>query len=190
MEVYFLGFLTSSYGQNLISKKNFFKFVKQNNKINYLELNQALDVVLSKSRRKRMVSVNTLGGTKLSTKKILLMDDEKIILKVASAMLKTLKYEIEIANDGKEAIDLYKKSVEENSPFDLIIMDLLIPNGMGGKEAAKIFSEFENPPKIIASSGNITDPIMSNHLAYGFNGVIAKPYRLKQFKSIIESVLT
>ncbi len=65
--------------------------------------------------------------------KVLLMDDEQIILDVTSEILKFLNYEVMSARDGLTAIDLYKKEKAAGSPFDIVILDLSVPTGLGGK---------------------------------------------------------
>ena len=67
--------------------------------------------------------------------KILLMDDEQIILDVTLEVLRFLGYDADIARDGAEALDLYKKEKYPGHSFDIVILDLSIPDGMGGKDA-------------------------------------------------------
>ena len=74
--------------------------------------------------------------------RVLLMDDEKLVLDVARQMLETLGYEVETAKDGAEAISLYREAKDSGSPFDVVILDLTVPGGMGGKEAIeKLFAD-------------------------------------------------
>ena len=65
--------------------------------------------------------------------KVLLMDDEQIILDVTLEVLKFLGYEVMFAREGKEAIELYKQEKDAGAPFDVVILDLSVPEGMGGK---------------------------------------------------------
>lgn len=122
--------------------------------------------------------------------RILLMDDEDIVLKVGGEMLKTLGYDVKFAKDGDEAIKIYKNHKEEGTPFDVVIMDLTIAGGMGGKETIKILKEAEPGVKAIVSSGYSTDPIMANYKEYGFMGVIAKPYKITEIGEVINRVLS
>jgi CheY-like chemotaxis protein len=68
---------------------------------------------------------------------VTIVNDELMIRSVAQEMLEHLGYEVEGARDGREAIELYKKSMEANKPFAAVVMDLAIPGGMGGKETIK-----------------------------------------------------
>ncbi len=119
---------------------------------------------------------------------ILVMDDDEFIRDIASAILTHLGYEVTTCINGEEAIEIYKTTTESGSPFLAIIMDLTIPGGLGGKEAAEqILSLFPNAC-LIVSSGYSNDPIMSNYREYGFRGAIAKPYNIHEVKKVLGSL--
>lgn len=118
--------------------------------------------------------------------KILLMDDEAVIRTLALRLLKRIGYEVHVANDGAEAIKLYR---EANEPFDAVIMDLTIPGGMGGKEAIKKLLEIDPDVKAVVSSGYSNDPIMANFSRYGFKSVIAKPYNIRRLSEVLQKVI-
>ena len=117
------------------------------------------------------------------------MDDEEIIRDVSGEMLTSLGYEVNFATDGNEAIELYRKAKESGEPFDVVIMDLTIPGGMGGKEAIKKLLELDPGAKVIVSSGYSNDPVMSGYKEYGFRGVIAKPYKLVELSAKVHKVI-
>ncbi len=120
--------------------------------------------------------------------RILVMDDKDEIRKTVGKMLTHLGYETEFAKDGVEAIDLYKKAKDAGQPFDIVIMDLTIPGGMGGKEAIQKLIAIDHGVKAIVSSGYSSDPIMANYKEYGFKGVITKPYTIKELNEILLNV--
>ncbi len=122
--------------------------------------------------------------------KILLMDDEELILEVVGEMLSHLGYEAEFARDGHEAIELYKKAKDAGHPFAAVIMDLTIPGGMGGKEAVKKLIEIDPHVKAIVSSGYSTDPIMADFRKYGFCRVITKPFKLNELSEVLQRGLS
>jgi CheY-like chemotaxis protein len=62
------------------------------------------------------------------------MDDEEILRDVTAGILRHLGYHVEVANDGHEAVRKYESARESAIPFDLVILDLTVPGGMGGKE--------------------------------------------------------
>jgi len=121
--------------------------------------------------------------------KVLVMDDEAIVQGIAGDMMKSLGYEVEFASDGHEALAKYKKSLEENVPFDVVIMDLTIPGGMGGKETIQELLDLDPKARAIVSSGYSDDPLIADYQDYGFMGALAKPYRLRELSSTIRSAL-
>ncbi|MCK5512081.1 MAG: response regulator, partial [Thermodesulfovibrionia bacterium] len=121
--------------------------------------------------------------------KILLMEDEGNIQKTVSKILNQIGYKVEIAKDGAEAIELYKKAVELKQPFDVVMMDLTIRGGMGGKETIKKLSEINPKVKAIVSSGYSNDPIMADFKQYGFSGVITKPYEVEDLSELLYKVI-
>ena len=125
----------------------------------------------------------------LSQAKILLMDDEEMIRSIAKKMLVQLGHEVIPASDGKEAVKLYQKCMNTSRPFDLVIMDLTIPGGMGGKEAVEEVLNIDPKAKVIVSSGYSTDPIMANYRDYGFYSAIVKPYKLQELSKVINQLI-
>ena len=120
---------------------------------------------------------------------ILVMDDEPIILTVTEKLLSHLGYSVLTARHGQEAIDCYKENLERNVCVDLVILDLTIPAGMGGKETVVRLKEIDPEVKAIVSSGYSHDPIMANYADYGFKAVITKPYNIQELSSLIQSLL-
>lgn len=122
--------------------------------------------------------------------KLLIMDDEQIIREVALQMLTYLGYSVELAADGEEALQKYRQAFDQGAPFDAVIMDLTIPEGMGGKEAIGHLLRIDPEIKAIVSSGYANDPIMANFKDYGFQGVIPKPFSMEEASNTLKKVLT
>jgi len=121
--------------------------------------------------------------------RVLVVDDEAPIRKFLSVMLRKFGYETETANDGGEGIECYITAKSGGAPFDAVIMDLTIPNGMGGCEATRRLRELDPKVKVIASSGYSLDPVMANYHDYGFCGVIPKPYRPEQLSRVLKEII-
>jgi len=121
--------------------------------------------------------------------RILVMDDEPEILNFMQAALKRLGYEAELARDGAEAIRRYTAAAETGNPFNAVIMDLTIPGGMGGKETIRTLLEIDPQVKAIVSSGYSNDPVMADFRNYGFRGMVAKPYEMKELAGVLREVI-
>lgn len=117
--------------------------------------------------------------------RLLIMDDEEIVLLVCEEMCKIIGFEVVTVTNGTMAIDTYKEALEQNRRFDLVIMDLTVPGGMGGKEAIAKLIEIDPDVKAIVSSGYSNEPIMSHYEKYGFVDAIAKPYSFSMFKETV-----
>ncbi len=121
--------------------------------------------------------------------RILLMDDEDDLRMAMPGLLEHCGYTPSIAADGYEAISMYVKAMEEDAPFDVVIMDLTIRGGMGGEEAIKRLLEIDPEVKAIVSSGYSNDKIMAEYETYGFCGVLAKPYKVDKLDDLLQEIL-
>lgn len=136
----------------------------------------------AENRSRTIISAPTASAaTAGKPLRVLLMDDEEMLLDMSCQMLASMGHECITAFNGAEAIDLYRHAQEEGKPFDLVLMDLTIPGGMGGKEAVQKILALDNEAKLIASSGYSNDPVMANPEEFGFVGAITKPYRRQEF---------
>jgi len=121
--------------------------------------------------------------------RVLVMDDEEHIRDVTGEMLDYIGYDVAFAKDGTQAVELFVQARESVQPFTAVIMDLTIPGGRGGKETIKLLREIDPEVKAIVSSGYSNDPIMSDYKAYGFSGVITKPYKVTELRKVLHKVL-
>ena len=122
--------------------------------------------------------------------RILVMDDEDLVRDMAIGMLEHLGYETQGARDGSEAIRMYEDAAAAGKPFDLVVMDLTVPGRMGGKEACARLVGMYPDARVIVCSGYSSDPVMSDHGAYGFLGMLGKPYRIEELRRVVEHVMS
>jgi CheY-like chemotaxis protein len=121
--------------------------------------------------------------------KVLVMDDEEMIRSIASEMLTRLDFSVVTCSTGTEAVELYIKAKKTDAPFCAVIVDLIIPGGMGGKDAAKRIRNFDPEAKLIVSSGYSDEPVMAHHLEYGFKGLLPKPYKFQDMSRVMGDML-
>ena len=120
---------------------------------------------------------------------ILVMDDEPVVRSAAGKALLAIGYNVVFAEEGLQAIELYKNALESGKPFDAVIMDLTIHGGMGGKEAMTKLLEIDPDIKVIVSSGYSHDPVMTHYKEFGFKDVITKPFLVQKLHRVLDSVL-
>jgi PAS domain S-box-containing protein len=122
--------------------------------------------------------------------RILIMDDEGFMLDVAASMLSKAGYTIETATDGEQAMAKFRQALAEQRPFDVVILDLTIPGGMGGKQVVREMRKLYPSVKAIASSGYSDDPAMTSPAEFGFLATLSKPYKREDLDALLRQVLS
>ena len=122
--------------------------------------------------------------------RILIMDDEEGVRIVAGELLNHIGYTSEYAKDGADALRMFETAAAAGRPFDAVILDLTIPGGMGGKDTIRKLLEMAPGVKAIVSSGYSNDPVMADYAAFGFKGVVPKPYRFEELSRVLREVVT
>lgn len=135
------------------------------------------------------IEIPEIGEQPTGEGRILVMDDDQIVQEVVSEMLESFGYEADCVSDGAAALTQYQTALKSAKPYVLVIMDLTIPGGMGGREAIKKLLEIDAGAKVIVSSGYSNDPIMAAYRDYGFRGVAAKPYDLNELGKVLKNVI-
>jgi PAS domain S-box-containing protein len=116
---------------------------------------------------------------------VLLVDDEDMIIDVGTRMLRKLGYQVFIARDGKEAVEVFKKHLEE---IDLVVLDMIMPN-MGGGETYDRIKKIKPDVKVLLSSGFSINGQASEILNRGCNGFIQKPFNLQNLSQNLRAIL-
>jgi DNA-binding NtrC family response regulator len=123
------------------------------------------------------------------TGRILVVDDEDAIRDLVEFTLTRLGYEVSQAATALQGVETYRDKLRAGKRFDLVILDLTLPGGMGGKEALKKLMEIDPTVNAIVSSGYATDATMSRYQDFGFRGMIAKPYEAAELGKIVHDVI-
>ena len=121
--------------------------------------------------------------------RVLLMDDEESILKLGTILLQRMGLDTTAVADGASAVREFEAARRTSRPFSLLVLDLTIAGGMGGKEAIEQIRKIDPTVPAIVSSGYSRDPVMAQYQAYGFQAVIPKPYDIKRFKETVRKLL-
>jgi PAS domain S-box-containing protein len=121
-------------------------------------------------------------------KKILVMDDEEMVRNITRRMVESLGYEVETAGNGEEAIERYMDAKRAGLPIDVVILDLTIKGGLGGRETIKRLRELDPDIRAIVASGYSNDPVMANFRKHGFLDALNKPYQLRDLEKSLEGI--
>ena len=150
-----------------------------------IDLPATIEPLAAQQKKKTKV----LANTHTLKADILVLDDQAVIRKILDTILGKLGFDVTFTVEGRETVAAYKTRLAQKRPYDVVILDLTIPGGMGGREVSEKILTMDPAAKIIISSGYASDPIMSNYEEFGIKAIVAKPYRFSDFKEVIINVL-
>lgn len=139
--------------------------------------------VKAETREGSMVKAHSHGGH------VLVMDDEKDIRQLVHDMLDHSGYDVATACNGEEVIHLYTEAKKNGKPFDVVILDLTVPGGLGGAETLVALREFDPEVKAIVCSGYSNDPIIAEYAKHHFRAAVSKPFSFDHLISTIATVI-
>ena len=122
-------------------------------------------------------------------RRVLILEDERLIRQLLAMNLTTGGYQVVATEEGSEAVAAFRDAYGTDTPFDLFITDLTIPEGMGGAQAMEQILAIDPEVRAIVSSGYSDDPVMARFMDYGFSAVLPKPYEPRQLLELVEEVL-
>lgn len=122
--------------------------------------------------------------------RILVLEDDPLVRSLIVRNLTSQGYEVAESVEGGETVRLYQESMDKGRPYDLVILDLSIPNGMGGVRAMEKLRALDPDVVAIVSSGYSDDPVMAKPATYGFAAVLPKPYEPADMLRLIKTVLS
>ena len=157
----------------------------------YKTLSRVLNIKIDADKNDRFLTRHSVIEDELETKKdtpllqgnVLLVEDILINQKVATGLMSAFDLNIDIANNGKEAIDKYN-----SNKYDLILMDCQMPI-MDGFEATKIIRILDKDIPIIAVTANVLSTDREKCESAGMNDYLAKPFNRRQLTSILSKWL-
>lgn len=120
--------------------------------------------------------------------RVLVMDDTRSVRQTVVEMLTFLGYEVESAPEGGQAVQIYREAFDNGRPYDLVICDLTVRGGMGGKMTVAELRRIDPGVKAVVASGYSAD-VLSDYKKFGFVDVIAKPFRLQELSKVMDRVL-
>ena len=125
-----------------------------------------------------------------TTSRILVLEDDPLVRSLIVRNLSSQGYEITETAEGSDTVRVYQESLMSGRRFDLVILDLSIPNGIGGVRTMEKLRHLDPEVTAIVSSGYSDDPVMAKPAAYGFAAVLPKPYEPADMLRLVKSVIT
>ncbi len=130
------------------------------------------------------------NGPRPGSGRILVMDDEAPVRSVLGAMLSHLGYDASVTERGEEAVERWQQARAAGEPFDVVILDLTVPGGMGGVETIGHLRAVDPQVVCVATSGYAHDPVLSSPEDFGFRAVLPKPFQLATLSDVLGSLLS
>jgi CheY-like chemotaxis protein len=121
--------------------------------------------------------------------RLLLLDDEAMVRSVATQMIEKLGHQVDGVADGEDAVRVYRRAMDKGSPYDVVILDLTVPGGMGGEEVVRRLREMDPGVRAIVASGYSDHPVMADPEKFYFAAVIVKPFRLGDLARTLKKVM-
>ncbi len=121
--------------------------------------------------------------------RILVMDDEEWLRDVLASALQQMGQEVELAEDGRRAVELYAEAKALGRPFDAVLLDLTVRAGMGGQEAIQALLKVDPTAKAIVMSGYANDPVLLEYERHNFKAALAKPFQTDRLQEILSQLM-
>jgi PAS domain S-box-containing protein len=124
-----------------------------------------------------------------SPTRVLLMDDDDLVRRVAARVLLSSGFDVVDCADGAAAITEYERARAAGQPFHAVALDLMVRGGMGGIETLASLRTLDPFVKAIVVSGYCDDPVMADPAKFGFVSAVAKPFTAEQISDAIRRAL-
>jgi signal transduction histidine kinase/CheY-like chemotaxis protein len=122
--------------------------------------------------------------------RVLIVDDEDDLRKVAHMILKRCGYEVVETDNGQDAIKIYQSLARTGTAPDVVLMDLTLRGGMNGGETAAEILKFDPEARLVVTSGSVNEEVQMLFLEKGFVGVLPKPYEAGELTQMVHRVIT
>ena len=136
-----------------------------------------------------VVSVTAAATAPFRKGRILVMDDEELMRNISRELITALGHNVDLADHGEAAVEKYRTASEAGNAFDIVILDLTVRGGLGGKETLERLLAIDPGVRAIVSSGYSDDAVVSDYNKYGFKARLTKPYNIEELRDTLNTVL-
>lgn len=122
--------------------------------------------------------------------RILVLDDEQPIRMMLGRMLERLGYQATLAECGNQAVELVRDAERLGRPFDLGLLDLTLPGGLGGKQVLDQLRQWGIQLPALVMSGYSSDAAVADPIGHGFLAALQKPFHLSDIRRLLSQALS
>jgi PAS domain S-box-containing protein len=119
-------------------------------------------------------------------RRVLVVDDEAGVRKVVARALEDVGWEVDAAEDPVKAIERFREALEKSRPYDVVLLDLTMPGGIGGEMTLDELAKLDPSVKAIALTGRTDSNDISALVRRGFISVLQKPFDVAALRSVVE----
>jgi CheY-like chemotaxis protein len=154
-----------------------------------MEMSHGTPIKIEQSGPGAVTAVDISEGPPLShTKHVLVMDDDELVCNCLRLLLTSMGYRVTLTKDSYAAIDSYKQAMMRGEPVDVVILDLHLPSGLNGKETVKKLLSLDPGVKAVVSSGDASDPGITDFRDFGFKDVLVKPVIYDELNAVLSAL--
>jgi len=121
--------------------------------------------------------------------RVLVLDDDVAIRRMAATTLLHAGYEVATAANGREALALARAAQDTGHPFRLALLDLTVPGELGAKEILAGFRALDPQLRLVLTTGRTDDPTFLAAAEHGFDAALAKPYEARELLGRVAATL-
>lgn len=139
--------------------------------------------------RTNRAEAEPLGSEDQRSLRILLMDDDELVRRATTILLERIGMSVESYPDGRAAVDAFEAIQNGESPFDVALLDLSVPNGLGGLETLPLLRGVAPDLPAIVVSGYSDTPALAHPERFGFQAALNKPFTLNELREVLSRVV-
>jgi two-component system, cell cycle sensor histidine kinase and response regulator CckA len=127
--------------------------------------------------------------SRLRPGRILVMDHEEVVRKLVRRLLEQMGHQVALEENGQGAVEAYESAKNQGCPFDAVMLDLTVSDGVGGRETIRELLRIDPAVKAVVMSGYTNDPAVLEPQRHGFKGVLAKPFDRDSLRKVVGRIL-
>ena len=122
-------------------------------------------------------------------RRILVMDDEEMLLETLAMTLQRFGYDVETAQDGMTALAKCIRAQDQRQPFQAVVLDLTVRGSMGGLEAMQGLRKIDPTLRAVLISGHAEQSVLREHTRFGFDAALTKPFDFEELRDVLAKLL-